>query len=192
MEAYYDVKAPGNYGGIDALYRLMKQKRENVTRKQVIDWLAQQETYGLHKPVKRRFARRKIYSRGTDYLWQADLADMSHLAEENHGYRYLLTVIDVLSKQAWVTKLKKKDGKSVTDTFDEIFVTRKPVKLQTDKSKEFLNATFQRRLADLKIQFYVSQNDETKASVVERFNRTLKHCSLRGRFGHLLHFCNRT
>ena len=65
-------------------------------------------------------------------MWQADLVDMSHLVEENDEYRYLLTVIDVFSKQAWVKKLKKKDGKSVTDAFDEIFVTHKPVKLQTD------------------------------------------------------------
>ena len=57
---------------------------------------------------------------------------------------------------------------------DEIFITRKPAKLQTDKGKEFLNATFQRRLADLGIQFYVSQNENIKASVVERFNRTFK------------------
>ena len=84
-----------------------------------------------------------------DYLWQADLIDMSHLVEENDGHRYLLTVIDVFSKHAWVKKLKKKDSKSITEAFDEIFVTRKPFKLQTDKSKEFLSATFQRRLAEL-------------------------------------------
>ena len=172
MEAYYNPKEPGSYGGIDALYRLMKQKGENVTRKQVVDWLAEQETYGLHKPARRRFTRRKIFSRGIDYLWQADLVDMSRLVEENDGYRYLLTVIDVFSKHAWVKKLKKKDSKNIT--FDEIFVTRKPFKLQTDKGKEFLNATFQRRLAELQIQFYVSQNDDIKASVVERFNRTFK------------------
>ena len=71
-------------------------------------------------------------------------------------------------------KLTKKDGKNVTETFDEIIVTCKPGKLQTDKGKEFLNATFQRRLADLEIQFYVSQNEDIKASFVERFNRTFK------------------
>ena len=37
MEAYFDVKAPSSYGGIDALYRLMKQKGENITRKQVVN-----------------------------------------------------------------------------------------------------------------------------------------------------------
>ena len=98
MEAYYDVKEPGSYGGIDALYRLMKQRGENVTRKQVVDWLAEQETYGLHKPVRRSFTRRKINSRGIDYLWQADLVDISHLVEENDGHRYLLTVIDIQNK----------------------------------------------------------------------------------------------
>ena len=60
------------------------------------------------------------------------------------------------------------------DAFGEIFVARKPVKLQTDKGKEFLNTTFQRRLADLGIQFYVSQNEDIKANVIERFNRTFK------------------
>ena len=152
----------------------MKQRVENVTRKQVVDWLAEQETYGLHKPVRRRFTPRKIYSRGIVYLWQVDLVDMSHLVEESDGHRHLLTVIDLFSKYAWIKKLKKKDSKSITEAFDEIFATRKPFKLQTDKGKEFLNATFQRRLAELQIQFYVSQNDDIKASVVKRFNRTFK------------------
>ena len=70
--------------------------------------------------------------------------------------------------------MKKKDGKSITEAFNEIFTARKPVKLQTDKGKEFLNATFQRRLAELNIQVYVSRNDDIKTSVVERFNRTFK------------------
>lgn len=68
MEAYYDVREPGSYGGINALYRLMRGKQNKVTLKQVREWLAEQESYGLHKPVRRRFKRRKIYSRGIDYL----------------------------------------------------------------------------------------------------------------------------
>ena len=71
-------------------------------------------------------------------------------------------------------KVEQKDGKNVTDAFDETFVTRKLVKLQTDKGKDFLNATFQKRLADLGILFYISQNEDIKASVIERFNRTFK------------------
>jgi hypothetical protein len=174
MEAYFDVREPGSYGGIKSLYRLMKQKKQNVTHKQVVNWLAEQEAYNLHKPIRRRFLRRKIFARGIDYLWQADLVDMTHLADHNEGYRFLLTVIDVFSKYAWTVPLKRKDAKSVAEAFDEIFTERKPQKLQTDKGKEFVNSTFQKKLEEIDVQFYVSQNDDIKASVAERFNRTLK------------------
>ena len=174
MEAYFDAKAPGSYGGVDSLYKLMKERGHKVTKKQVKEWLASQDTYSLHKPTRRRFTRRKIYSRGIDYLWQADLVDMGHLAADNDGYRYLLTIIDVFSKQAWALKLKNKDARSVTNAFDRVFSTRKPFKLNTDKGKEFVNIVFQKRLKDLDIQFYTSQNEDIKASIAERFNRTLK------------------
>ena len=175
MDAYYDVRSPGSYGGVDALYRLMKHNKHKATRKQTVEWLAEQDAYSLHKPVRRRFQRRKIYSRGIDYLWQADLVDVSHLSDHNDNYKFLLTVIDVFSKTAWSIPLKRKDSKSVTEAFKSILADdRKPLKLQTDKGKEFLNSTFQNMLREKGIQFYTSQNDDIKASIVERFNRTLK------------------
>jgi transposase InsO family protein len=174
MEAYYDVRTPGSYGGVNALYRTMKSKDKSITKKQIVDWLATQDAYTLHKPIRRRFVRRKIYVRNIDYLWQADLVDMSHFADSNDGFRFLLTVIDVLSKYAWVQPLKRKDSKSIIDAFDLIFGERRPQKLQTDKGKEFVNAAFQNKLKDYGVQFYTSENEDVKASVVERFNRTLK------------------
>ena len=125
MEDYYSVREPGSYGGVNALRRLMRAKGERVTQKQTTDWLAEQEAYNLHKPVRRRFVRRKIFSRGIDYLWQADLADMTHLAEHNDSFRYLLTVIDVFSKYAFVATLKKKDSKSVVEAFAKILEEEK-------------------------------------------------------------------
>ncbi len=174
MEAYYDLSQPGSYGGAEALYRLMKSRDNKMTRKQVTNWLAEQEAYSLHKPVRHRFKRRKIYAAGIDYLWQADLVDMNQLSEYNSGYKYLLTVIDVLSKFAWAVPLKKKDSKTVTEAFSSVCTHRKPFKLNTDKGSEFVNAVFQRKLRELNIQFYTTQNEDIKASVVERFNRTLK------------------
>ena len=50
---------------------------------------------------------------------------------------------------------------------------RKPYKLQSDKGTEFTNRNFQRLLRDNDIVFFTT-NNETKASVVERFNKTLK------------------
>ena len=64
--------------------------------------------------------------------------------------------------------------KTVAEAFQSKINDRKPIKLQTNKGKEFINAFFQDKLPERGIQFYVSQNEDIKASVVERFNRTLK------------------
>jgi len=51
---------------------------------------------------------------------------------------------------------------------------RSPKALQTDKGKGFVNKFFQKWLKHKKIHFFTTHNEETKACVVERFNRTLK------------------
>ena len=111
---------------------------------------------------------------GTDDQWQADLVDMSSLARFNKGYKFLLTCIDVFSKFAWVVSLENKTGESLAHGFQTILDTgRSPEKLQTDKGTEFLNRNFQSFLKEKSIHFFTT-NSELKASVVERFNRTLK------------------
>ena len=47
-------------------------------------------------------------------------------------------------------------------------------RLQTDAGKEFLNKEFQRFLTSKDVRHFVTYN-ETKAQIVERFNRTLKN-----------------
>ena len=46
--------------------------------------------------------------------------------------------------------------------------------LQTDKGTEFKNKEFQNLLKTKKIHFFTTENPVTKASIVERFQRTLK------------------
>ena len=52
----------------------------------------------LHKPVTKRFKRRKVYARFKDNIWAADLADMESLSSKNKNVKYLLCFIDVLTK----------------------------------------------------------------------------------------------
>ena len=111
---------------------------------------------------------------GINHQWQADLVDMRSLSRVNANYNYLLTCIDILSKFAWAVPLKNKTGSALIDGFKTILNSgRKPRTLQTDKGTEFLNGQFQSFLKKRNIKFFTTQN-ETKASVVERFNRTLK------------------
>ena len=56
----------------------------------------------LHKPIIRKFKKRKVYSGFKDNIWGADLADMQLISKFNKGFRVLLCVIDNFSKNAWV------------------------------------------------------------------------------------------
>ena len=59
----------------------------------------------LHKPIIRKFNKRKVYSSFKDNIWDADLADMQLLSKFNKGIRYLLCVIDLFSKYPFVVPL---------------------------------------------------------------------------------------
>lgn len=131
-------------------------------------------TEELHKPARRNYPRRKFEMRDIDETWQADLVEMQPYARENQGYRYLLTVIDVFSKFAWAQPVRRKTGQDVTSAMETILKQgRIPTKLHTDNGKEFYNSIFQSLMEKHKIKLY-STYSNLKASIIERFNRTLK------------------
>ena len=71
----------------------------------------------LQKPIIRRFEKRKVQSSFIDNTWGADLADMQLLSKFNKGFRFLLCVIDIYSKYAWVIPLNNKKGIAITNAF---------------------------------------------------------------------------
>ena len=99
----------------------------------------------------------------------------------NKGIRFLLCVIDIFSKYAWVVPLKDKKGVSIVTAFQSILKqsNRKPNKIWVDKGSEFYNASFKKWLQDNDIVMYsyscihVTHN-KGKSVVAERFIRTLK------------------
>jgi transposase InsO family protein len=176
-EIYYDPGHGGGLSGINALYTAVAKSGQlpGVKRRDVKEWLQEQETYTLHKPVRHRFPRSKVIVAGIDFQWQADLTSLISLSKYNRGYKYLLCVIDVLSKYAWVIPLKNKTGLTLIQAFKTILRQgRQPKRLQTDKGTEFLNRDVQQFLKKRGIHFFTTENSETKASIVERFQRTFK------------------
>ena len=71
----------------------------------------------LHKPIIRKFKKRKVYSSFRDNIWGVDLADMQSLSRYNKRIRYLLCIIDLFSKNAWVIPIKDKKGASIVNDF---------------------------------------------------------------------------
>ena len=135
----------------------------------------EQLTEELHQPIIRKFEKRKVYSTFKDNIWSVDLSDMQLLSKHNKGIRFLLCVIDIFCKYAWVVPLKDKKGISIVKAFQSILKqsNRKPNKIWVDKRSEFYNAYFKKWLRDNDIVMYSTHN-EGKSVVAERFIRTLK------------------
>ncbi len=169
---FYDPSHPAAYSNVHVLYKACK--KYNISRKQIEGWLKKQDVYTLHKPARRKFKRNKVKVFGINSQWQADLVDLNSLKKWNRNYKYLLTCIDILSKYAYVVPLKTKSGDALIAAFKKITKDgQKPITLQTDKGTEFTNRSLQKWLKSQDIRFFTS-NNETKCSIVERFNRTLK------------------
>ena len=134
-----------------------------VGEKKKVSTLAEE----LHKPVRRKFQRRRVLVSGIDKIWAADLADMKAFSKFNQGFNFLLLVIDIFSKYGWIIPLKNKEGKTVAPALKTIFKERKPEKM-VDKGKEFYNKDVKKL-----IELYSTENEE-KSSVVERWIRTMK------------------
>lgn len=133
----------------------------------------QQLVNELHKPARRNFKRRTVILKGINDLWQADLVEMGEYSSENNGFRYLLTVIDAFTKFAWALPIKTKSGPEVTNAMKQILIKQSPKHLQTDNGKEFYNVHFGNLMKKHAVNHY-STFTTLKASIVERFNRTLK------------------
>ena len=73
-----------------------------------------------HKPISRKFNKRKVYSQFKDNIWGVDLAHMQSLSRKNKGIKYLLCAIDLYSKYAFVIPLKDKKGISIVNAFNKI------------------------------------------------------------------------
>ena len=138
------------------------------------DW-SQQLADELHKPVTRKFQKRRVISNDIDDIWTADLVEMQNFSKWNNGIRYLLMVIDVFSKYGWIRPLKNKKSETVYEAFRDIIIksNRKPKMMWTDKGTEFTGKYFKNYLGIKKIKPYYTENKE-KSSVVERWNRTIK------------------
>ena len=130
----------------------------------------------LHKPIIKKFKKRKVYSSSGDNIWGTDLADTQLISKFNKGFRFLLCVIHIFSKYAWVVPLKDKKGVSIVNAFQKILKEsdRKPNKIWVDKGSEFYNSSFKKWLKDNDTEMY-SIHNEGKSVVTERFIRTLKN-----------------
>ena len=101
---------------------------------------------------------------------------MQLISKFNKGFRFLLCVIDIFSKYAWVVASKDKNGASIVNAFQKMLDKsgRKPKKIWVNKGSEFYNNSFEKWVKYNNIEMY-SIHNEGKSVVAERFIRILNN-----------------
>ena len=174
----FDIAKDSQYDGYQRglasmVYKFFDKKSEGSGVKRIPqnEHLANE----LHKPVIRKFEKRKVYLTFKHNICGIDLADMRLLSKYNKGIRSSLCVIDIFSKYTWVIPLKDKKVISIVKAFQIILKqsNRKPNKIWVDEGSEFYNAYFKKWLRDNNIVMYSTHN-EANSVVAERFIKTLK------------------
>ena len=127
------------------------------------------------KYLNKIFKRNKIYSSFRDNIWGVDLAEIQLISKYNKNIKYLLHVIDLFSKYAWVIPLKSKKEVTITSAFQKTLhsLKRKPNKIWVDQGSGFYNNSCKKWLRDNDIRMYSTHN-EGKSVVAEIFIKTLK------------------
>lgn len=163
---HYSLRQPEGFSGCTKLANKYPGK---LTK----EWLSNQPTYSLHKPVRHNFPTRAYRCNGLDDIWQMDLLEMIPYSRVNKGFKYILTVIDIFSKYAFAIPLLNKSGSELAKALKKLLADRRPRKIQSDQGKEFYNKFVSQMLQEKSIQHY-SVFTKNKCALVERFNRTLR------------------
>lgn len=170
---YQDPKFSAAFSGKQTFSDAVRSQDRTVKRKDVEKAFRGIDAYTLHKPTRRESLYRRIYTKGIGYLYQCDLVDMSKFADENNGFKWLITIIDTFSKKAWAYKMKNKSAESIVTVMTPFFKKNKCNKIEFDQGGEFKNRLFLDLLKKHKIKYFHVYSDR-KCAIVERFNRTLK------------------
>ena len=143
-------------------------KNEDTTKQELAE--------ELHKPIVRKFEKRKVYSPFIENIWGADLANTWLLSKVYKGIRFLLCLNDIFSKYAWFIPLKDKKVLLLLMLFKKssMNLIAKQTKMWVDKSSKFYKRLIKSWLAQNAIKMYSTHNDG-KSVAAERFIRTLKN-----------------
>jgi transposase InsO family protein len=174
-DLYYTKK---NLVARDKLHKLAKEENPKITRKYVEYWLRQQKTYQLTKQKRARSTVQSLIPTDVNKIHGMDLIIFENYADDNKGYKYILTIIDLFSKKAWAIPLKNKTADTLVKKYKKLLDGKhytQPSSILSDNGTEFKNEKMAKLENDYSIRhlFAIAGRPESNG-VVERFNYTLK------------------
>ena len=164
------------FKGVNKLHKAIKDEgKYTIPLSKVKQWLQNEESFSLHKPLCRAFCHLKVIIGGLNDQYKVDLVDMQKLKDKNDVVQFLLIVIDVFSRFMWVQLLENKLEDTVINAFQHIFQrAKKPRHVRTDRGGEFTGRKVQDYFDSINIEHWTAHNDEMKANFVKRVIWILK------------------
>lgn len=140
---YMNPAHPSSFGGINSLYSAVKTKS---TKAKVVKYLKKNATYRKFKKNKTKFRRARIYTTSIGVCFQGDIFDFQSLGRYNDSYRYILLIVDCLSRMIYARPVKRKTAAYMAEAMSSIFSEIKSngtlaprSTLGTDLGSEFWN-----------------------------------------------------
>lgn len=181
-KTYYNLSKGSAFFGPKKIHEFLKKKNSKHAPSiyKIRKWLERNDNYTLQKPVRRKFRRGRVLVSEPYEQYDADLAELSSLADENDKYRYILVVIDIFTRYVWLEPLRTKRGKDVLNAFKAIFSRGFiPKKIRSDGGAEFKFKELRDFFKANNVYHHISLNTAVKANYSERVILTLKRIMYR-------------
>lgn len=164
---------PGNAVAFSTPSRVAKHFniKESVAR-EILEHL---DGYTLHREYKQPKQYNPYYVHNRREQVQADLIDIGKIAASNDGIRFLLLLIDIMTKKIWVYALRRKTAMTMKRALSHwlLRLDEMPQKLRTDRGLEFSAGPVQQLLRSHNIEWQPAAGT-LKACIAERVNKTLQ------------------
>lgn len=172
----YKVWSDNGFISGPKLWAVVKAMDPSLKRKDVLEFVAKQKTAQIHKPVtQKKGYYMPIVSQDRYKDFQMDLLDFQKFSAKNNGYSWLLVLIDIFSRKAFVYPLKNKTAGVVAESLAEFFKHIKPERISSDDGPEFKGAV-SALLKSQKIEHRTTAvGDHRVLGVIDRMSKTIKN-----------------
>ena len=176
MSLLDDLYEEYHYPSASKLLSIAKKKNLDLTKKQIDDFINQQDINQRYKQKEKKNLAPIVTDREHEDF-QMDLLDFTKFGQKNKGLKWTLLVIDIFTRKGYARAIKSKEQENVLPALKEIMTEGKPMPtvISTDNGNEFKGS----------VDTYMKQNkiihrtnivdDHHMLGVIDRFSKTIKN-----------------
>jgi len=161
--------------GRDKLFNFLRSEYadKEISRRQVAEWLSQQEINQLYAPSKGKPKTFKSSMTTPNKILMMDLVNMEKF--QVRGYKYLFNAVDMSSRYNYSVAMKNKEKEEVLKSFKKIYNKSKTHAVRSDNGSEFINKPFKDYLEKNGIKQILGEAGKPASNgMIERANATIK------------------